>query len=104
MDIFEEIWHGNLSPHEFNHIENNPYYKDAIRLVNSNQERLTKDFTREQKDLLERYTTSVDELSAQTELISNLPVFSFCTRIFVLREYRLLSRFVNRVELDNLTD
>lgn len=83
MDIFEEIWHGNLSPHEFNHIENNPYYKDAIRLVNSNQERLTKDFTREQKDLLERYTASVDELSTQTELDAFKSGFKLATQLMI---------------------
>ena len=31
-DILEELWQGNLAPHEFNHIENSPEYQSAIRL------------------------------------------------------------------------
>ena len=82
-DILEELWHGNLAPHEFNHIENNPEYQSAIRLVSSNQERLTKDFTEQQKDLFERYNTSVDELTSQSELDAFKSGFKLATRLIV---------------------
>ena len=83
MDIFEEIWHGNLSPHEFNHIENNPHYNDAISSVNASRQRLAKDFTLEQKDLLERYSTSMDELSTQTELDAFKSGFKLATQLLI---------------------
>ncbi|MBR6393101.1 MAG: hypothetical protein IKS12_07415 [Eubacterium sp.] len=82
-DILEELWHGNLAPHEFNHIENSPEYQSAIRLVSSNQERLTKDFTEQQKDLFEHYNTSVDELSSQTELDAFKSGFKLATRLMI---------------------
>ena len=83
MDIFEEIWHGNLSPHEFNHIENNLHYNDAISSVNASRQRLAKDFTLEQKDLLEHYSTSMDELSTQTELDAFKSGFKLATRLLI---------------------
>ncbi|HAQ63653.1 MAG TPA: hypothetical protein DCR23_04240 [Ruminococcaceae bacterium] len=82
-DILEELWNGNLAPHEFNHIENSPEYQSAIRLVSSNQERLTKDFTEQQKDLFERYNTSVDELTSQSELDAFKSGFKLATRLMI---------------------
>ena len=82
-DILEELWHGNLAPHEFNHIENSPEYQSAIRLVSSNQERLTKDFTEQQKVLFERYNTSVDELTSQSELDAFKSGFKLATRLMI---------------------
>ena len=82
-DILEELWHGNLAPHEFNHIENSPEYQSAIRLVTSNQERLTKDFTEQQKDLFERYNTSVDELTSQSEIDAFKSSFKLATRLMI---------------------
>ena len=83
MDIFEELWHGNLAPQEFNHIENSPDYQNALRLVSSNRERLSKDFTETQKDLFERYTTSVDELNTQSELDAFKSGFKLATRLII---------------------
>ncbi|MBE6741004.1 MAG: hypothetical protein E7570_01745 [Ruminococcaceae bacterium] len=82
-DILEELWHGNLAPHEFNHIVNSPEYQSAIRLVSSNQERLTKDFTEQQRDLFERYNTSVDELNSQSELDAFKSGFKLATRLMI---------------------
>ncbi len=83
MDIFEEIWHGNLSPHEFNHINNSPEYQGAIRIVSNNQEKLTKAFTEQQKALFERYNTSVDELTSQSELDAFKSGFKLATRLLI---------------------
>ncbi len=83
MDIFEEIWHGNLSPHEFNHINNSPEYQGAIRVVSNNQEKLTKEFTEHQKALFECYNTSVDELTSQSELDAFKSGFKLATRLLI---------------------
>ncbi len=83
MDIFEEIWHGNLSPHEFNHINNSPEYQSAIRVVSNNQEKLAKEFTEQQKTLFERYNTSVDELTSQSELDAFKSGFKLATRLLI---------------------
>ena len=68
MDILEELWYGNMNPMEMNNIQNNPEYQSALRLVNSNYDRLQKGLTEKQKELLTRYTESCNEFSNITEL------------------------------------
>ena len=68
MDILEELWYGNVNPMEISHIECNSEYKEALQLVNRNTERLKDTLTKEQLDLLLRYSESRNELSNITEL------------------------------------
>jgi hypothetical protein len=52
MTILEELWYGNITPTEYSRIENNDNYKEALRLVNQNQERLKATLNDEQKSYL----------------------------------------------------
>ena len=63
MTILEELWYGNITPTEYSRIENNDNYKEALRLVNQNQERLKATLTDEQNELLERLLTASEEFS-----------------------------------------
>lgn len=83
MDILEELWHGNIAPQEFNHIENSPDYQNSLRLVSNNRERLEKGLSEYQNDLFERYNTSVDELNSQSELDAFKSGFKLATRIMI---------------------
>ena len=68
MDILEELWYGNITPTEYSRIENNANYKEALRLVNQNQERLKSTLTNEQKELLDKFLTSSEESENLIEL------------------------------------
>ena len=68
MDILEELWYGNITPTEYSRIENNANYKEALRLVNQNQERLKSTLTNEQKELLDKFLTSSEEFENLIEL------------------------------------
>ncbi len=68
MDILEELWYGNITPTEYSRIENNANYKDALRLVNQNQERLKETLTKEQIELLDKLLTVSEELANLIEL------------------------------------
>ena len=68
MDILEEFWYGNITPTEYSRIENNANYKEALRLVNQNQERLKSTLTNEQKELLDKLLTSSEEFANLIEL------------------------------------
>ncbi len=68
MDILEELWYGNITPTEYSRIENNANYKEALRLVNQNQERLKSTLTNEQKELLDKFLTSSEEFATLIEL------------------------------------
>ena len=68
MDILEELWYGNITPTEYSRIENNADYKEALRLVNQNQERLRTTLTNEQIELLEKLLTANEEFANLIEL------------------------------------
>ena len=68
MTILEELWYGNITPTEYSRIENNDNYKEALRLVNQNQERLKATLTDEQKELLEKLLTASEEFANLIEL------------------------------------
>lgn len=83
MDILEELWHGNIAPQEFNHIDNSQDYQNSLRLVNKNRERLEKGLSVYQNDLFERYNTSVDELNSQSELDAFKSGFKLATHLMI---------------------
>lgn len=68
MDILEELWYGNITPTEYSRIENNANYKEALDLVNQNQERLKVTLTDEQNELLERLLTASEGFANLIEL------------------------------------
>ena len=68
MDILEELWYGNITPTEYSRIENNANYKEALRLVNQNQERLKTTLNDEQNELLEKLLTASEEFANLIEL------------------------------------
>ena len=63
MNILEEFRYGNLDPAEY---DANPSkeYKELVRLISKNEEKLLATMTEEQKDLFSRYTDCVREYQA----------------------------------------
>ena len=63
MNVLEEFWYGNLDPAEY---DANPSqeYKELVRLISRNEEKLLATMTEEQKDLFSRYTDCVREHQA----------------------------------------
>ena len=68
MNILEEFWYGNLDPAEY---DANPSkeYKELVRLISRNEEKLLTTMTDEQKDLFSRYTDCVREHQAMAECL-----------------------------------
>ena len=68
MSILEEFWYGNLDPSEY---DANPSeeYKELIRLISWNEEKLLATMTDEQKDLFSRYQDCVREYQAMSECL-----------------------------------
>ena len=68
MNVLEEFWYGNLDPAEY---DANPSeeYKELIRLISWNEEKLLATMTDEQKDLFSRYQDCVREFQAMTECL-----------------------------------
>lgn len=68
MRVLEEFWYGNIEPAEFDS-DARKEYKEAIRLISRNEEKLLATMTDEQKDLFSRYTDVVREYQTMSECL-----------------------------------
>ena len=75
MNVLEEFWYGNLDPAEYD-ASPSEEYKELIRLINRNEEKLLATMTDAQKDLFSRYQDCVREFQAMAKCL--LFQNSFC--------------------------
>ena len=68
MNILEEFWYGNLDPAEYD-AASSPEYKELLRLIARNEEKLLATMTDSQKELFSRYTDCVKEFQAMAECL-----------------------------------
>lgn len=66
MTTLENLWYGNIRPVE-QFIEGNAEYRNLLRLVGNNREKLEATLTPEQAELFEKYYTSVNEMDSISE-------------------------------------
>lgn len=75
MNILEELWYGNIEPSEYDTSPDSEY-KEVLRLVNRNEDKLLATMTAEQKEIFSRYQDCVREYQAMAECL--LFQRSFC--------------------------
>ena len=68
MRVLEEFWYGNIEPTEFDS-DACKKYKEALRLISRNEEKLLATMTDEQKYLFSRYTDAVREYQTMAECL-----------------------------------
>ncbi len=68
MNILEEFWCGNIEPSEYD-TSPNPEYKEILRLVSRNEDKLLATMTGEQKEFFSRYTDCVREYQTMAECL-----------------------------------
>lgn len=68
MNILEEFWYGNLDPAEYDSCTTKEY-KELLKLVSRNEEKLLATMTDAQKELFSRYTDCVQEHQAMAECL-----------------------------------
>ncbi len=83
MDILEELWYGNITSTEYSRIENHSDYKEVLKLVNQNQERLKATLTGEQCELLEKLLTASEEFANLIELACFKVGFNLGVRLII---------------------
>jgi len=66
MKLLEEFWYGNIEPTEYD-ANASKEYKEALRLITWNEEKLQATMTDEQKELFSLYTDAVREHQAMAE-------------------------------------
>lgn len=81
MRILEEFWYGNIEPTDYDSLACKEY-KEALRLITKNEEKLQASMTDEQKELFSRYTDVVREYQAMACLLFQNS-FKFGARMMV---------------------
>ena len=66
MRLLEEFWYGNIEPTEYD-ANASKEYKEALRLITWNEEKLQATMTDEQKELFSLYTDAVREHQTMAE-------------------------------------
>ena len=68
MNVLEDFWYSNLDPAEY---DANPSkeYKELVRLISRNEEKLLATMTEERKELFSRYTDCIREHQAMAECL-----------------------------------
>ena len=82
MKILEELWYGNIKPTDYD-ADAGKEYKDALRLISKNEEKLQASFTEEQKELFSRYTDAVREYQTMAECLLFRNSFRLGARIML---------------------
>lgn len=68
MNVLEEFWYGNLDPAEYD-ASPSEEYKELIRLISRNEEKLLATMTDAQIDLFSRYQDCVREFQTMAECL-----------------------------------
>lgn len=68
MNILEEFWYGNIEPSEYD-TSPDPEYKEILRLISHNENKLLATMTDTQKDLFSRYQDCVREYQTMAECL-----------------------------------
>ena len=78
MTLLENLWYGNVNPHEAILTENRRY-KRLLSLMGRNRDELTETLTDKQLETLEKYDEAMNEMHSLTEV----EVFSYGFRLGV---------------------
>lgn len=82
MNILEEFWYGNLNPAEYD-ASPSEEYKEILRLISRNEDKLLATMTDAQKELFSRYQNCVREYQAMAECILFQNSFRLGARIMI---------------------
>lgn len=82
MKLLEELWYGNIEPTDFD-ADAGKDYKEALRLISRNEEKLQATMTDEQKELFSRYMDCVREHQSMAECLLFQNSFRLGARIML---------------------
>lgn len=82
MNVLEDFWYGNLDPAEYDACPNEEY-KELLRLISRNEDKLLATMTDAQKELFARYQDCVREHQAMAECLLFQNSFRLGARIMI---------------------
>lgn len=66
MTLLEDLWYGNIDPQE-TFLDQNRYYKKLLSLLGKNRDELNGTLTDKQKEMLEKYEDTANEMHSFSE-------------------------------------
>lgn len=78
MTALEDLWYGNIDPHE-TILKGNKQFKNLLSLMGRNRDKLNGTLTGQQKETLTKYDEVINEMHS----IAELEAFSYRLRIGV---------------------
>ena len=78
MTLLEDLWYGNVNPHEAILTENTQY-KHLLSLMGRNRDELTETLTDKQLETLEKYDEAMNEMHS----VAEVEAFSYGFRLGV---------------------
>lgn len=82
MTVLEDLWYGNINPHE-TFLDHDRYYRKLLSLMGKNRDKLTDTLTEQQKETLEKYDDTVNEIHFLSEQAAFQCGFSLGVRIIM---------------------
>ena len=82
MTLLEDLWYGNLNPHEAILTENRQY-KHLLSLMGRNRDELSETLTDKQLETLEKYDEAVNEMHSLAEEAAFHCGFSLGVRLMI---------------------
>ena len=66
MTVLEDLWYGNINPHEAI-LQDDKRFKSLLSIMGKNRDKLCETLTEQQKEILEKYDDTVNELHSLAE-------------------------------------
>ena len=66
MTVLEDLWYGNINPHE-TFLNDNCRFKKLLSLMGKNRDNLSDTLTEQQKEILAKYDDAVNEMHSLAE-------------------------------------
>ena len=82
MITLEDLWYGNINPHE-QFLDGNEKIKELLPIMAKDREKLSADFTPEQNDWLQKYDDIINEMHSNAEVEAFKYGFCLATMLFI---------------------
>lgn len=82
MTTLEDLWYGNINPHEAI-LQDDKRFKSLLSLMGKNRDKLTDTLTEQQKEALDKYDEAINEMHSLAEQYAFQYGFSLGARLIV---------------------
>ena len=82
MTVLEDLWYGNINPNEAI-LQDDKRFKSLLSLMGKNRDKLSDTLTEQQKEILEKYDDTINEMHYLAEQSAFQYGFSLGVRLMI---------------------